>query len=184
VKNGLRITRRLDLSPGRYQIHVAVREANGGAIGTIRQDLDVPDFGKGPLLMSGIALTSASVTRTPTANPDPGFKDVLPTPATAIRDFPRSDTLALFAEIYDNQTSARHKVAIKTSVLADDGRVVFTAGDERSTDELQGAKGGFGYTANVPLAGFAPGRYVLRVEATAQISNGGSTARELEFRVR
>jgi VWFA-related protein len=184
VKNGLRITRRLDLSPGRYQIHVAVREANGGAIGTIRQDLDVPDFGKGSLLMSGIALTSASVTRTPTANPDPGFKDVLPTPATAIRDFPRSDTLALFAEIYDNQTSARHKVAIKTSVLADDGRVVFTAGDERSTDELQGAKGGFGYTANVPLAGFAPGRYVLRVEATAQVSNGASTARELEFRVR
>jgi VWFA-related protein len=183
VKNGLRITRRLALVPGRYQIHVAVREANGGAIGTIRQDLDVPDFAKGPLQMSGIALTSASSSRTLTANPDPEFKDVLPAPATATRDFPRADTLALFAEIYDNDSSARHKVAIKTSVIADDGRVVFTTGDERSTDELQGKTGGFGYTATIPLSSIPTGRYVLRVEAQAQISKSASVARELEFRV-
>jgi VWFA-related protein len=182
--NGLRITRRLDLVPGRYQIHVAVREGNGGAIGTIRQDLDVPDFSKGALQMSGIALTSASVSRTITANPDPAFKDVLPAPPTAVRDFPQGDTLALFAEIYDNQVTTRHNVAIKTSVLAGDGQVVFTAGDSRSTDDLQGKTGGFGYTANVPLAGLAPGRYVLKVEAQAQVSNGASVARELEFRVR
>jgi hypothetical protein len=161
-----------------------VREGNGGAIGTIRQDLDVPDFSKGALQMSGIALTSPSAARTITANPDPGFKDVLPAPATAIREFPQSDTLALFTEIYDNQVSTRHNVAIKTSVLAGDGQVVFTAGDSRNTDELQGKKGGFGYTASVPLAGVAPGRYVLRVEAQAQVSNGASVSRELEFRVR
>jgi hypothetical protein len=159
-----------------------VREANGGAIGTIRQDLDVPDFSKGSLLMSGIALTSASASRTLTANPDPGFKDVLPAPATTLREFPRGDTLALFAEIYDNET-ARHKVAIKTSVLAGDGQVIFTAGDERSTEELQGKKGGFGYTTNIPLSAFAPGRYLLRVEAQALVSKGATVARELEFRV-
>ncbi len=183
VSHGLRITRRLELAPGRYQIHVAVREANGGALGTVRKDLDVPDFGKGPLHMSGLALTSTAADRMPTANPDPGFKDVLPSPPTATREFSRADTLALFAEIYDNQT-VRHKVAIKTSVLAGDGQVVFTAGDERSTDELQGKKGGYGYTARIPLSGVAAGRYVLRVEAQAQISNGGSAIRELEFRVR
>ncbi len=184
VAHGLRVTRRLDLVPGRYQIHVAVREANGGAIGTIRQDLDVPDFSKGALQISGIALTSASVSRTVTANPDPGFKDVLPAPATATREFPRGDTLALFAEVYDNHATARHNVAIKTSVLAGDGQVVFTAGDSRSTDDLQGKTGGFGYTASIPLAGMPPGRYLLRVEAQAQVSNSASVSRELEFRVR
>jgi VWFA-related protein len=183
IKNGLRLTRRLELGPGRYQIHVAVREANGGAVGTIRQDLDVPDFGKGSLHISGIALTSASAARTLTANPDPEFKQVLPAPATTTRDFPRDDTLALFAEIYDNET-ARHKVAIKASVLAGDGQVVFTAGDERSTEELQGKKGGFGYTTKIPLAAMAPGRYLLRVEAQALVSKGATVARELEFRVR
>jgi VWFA-related protein len=183
MKNGLRLTRRLELAPGRYQIHVAVREANGGAIGTIRQDLDVPDFGKGSLHMSGIALTAASSARTLTANPDPEFKDVLPAPATTTRDFSRDDTLALFTEIYDNET-ARHKVAIKASVLAGDGQVVFTAGDERSTEELQGKKGGFGYTTKIPLAAMSPGRYLLRVEAQALVSKGATVARELEFRVR
>ncbi len=182
VKNGLRLTRRLELTPGRYQIHVAVREANGGAIGTIRQDLDVPDFGKGSLQMSGIALAAASTVRMLTANPDPEFKEVLPAPATTTRDFPRADTLALFVEIYDNET-ARHKVAIKASVIAGDGQVVFTAGDERSTDELQGKKGGFGYTTKIPLTAFSPGRYLLRVEAQALVSKGATVARELEFRV-
>ena len=98
------------------------------------------------------------------------------------RDFPRADTLALFAEIYDNET-ARHKVAIKASVIAGDGQVVFTAGDERSTDELQGKKGGFGYTTKIPLAPFPPGRYLLRIEAQALVSKGATVARELEFRV-
>lgn len=182
-RNGLRITKRLDLAPGRYQLHVAVREGNGGAIGTIRQDLDVPDFDKGPLQMSGIALASKGSGAAVTANPDPGFKDVLPGPATATREFARGDTLSLFAEVYDNQ-SAPHKVAIKTTVTGENGQAAFTTGDERSTSELQGKKGGFGYTAAVPLAGLAPGRYVLRVEAQAQISNGDRAARELEFRVR
>jgi len=184
MQNGVRFSRRLQLPPGRYQIHVAARETNGGALGTVRQDLDVPDFGKGSLQMSGIALFSDFASRTPTANPDPAFKDVLPGPATALREFPRSDTLALFAEVYDNQAGAAHRVSIKTSVLADDGRVVFTAGDERNSAELQGKKGGFGYTASIPLSRFPPGRYVLRVEAQAQVSNGGSAMRELELRVR
>lgn len=182
-KEGLRVTRRLELPPGRYQIHVGVREANGGAIGTIRQDIDLPDFSKGQLQMSGIALTSSSANRILTANPDPGFKDVLPSSPIAFRDFPRTDTLTLFAEVYDNQTAA-HRVAIKTQVTADDGKVVFTASDERASQELQGQKGGYGYTAKVPLAELPPGRYVLRVEARTLLANGGTAARELEFRVR
>lgn len=184
LTHGLRITRRLELAPGRYQIHVAVREANGGAIGTIRQDLDVPAYDKGPLHISGVAITADSSAAMPTANPDPGFKDVLPSPATATRDFARATTLAIFAEVYDNQISAPHKVAIKSTVIGENGQVAFTAEDERDSSELQGKKGGYGYMAKIPLSGLAPGRYVLRVEAQARISKGATASRELEFRVR
>ena len=120
----------------------------------------------------------------PTANPDPEFKTVLPAPPTAIRDFPRGDTLALFTEVYDNQTKVAHRVAIKTSVIADDGKVVYTAGDERKSDELQGAKGGYGYSTTIETKGMAPGRYVLRVEAETLLTDGGKAMREVEFRVR
>jgi hypothetical protein len=69
-------------------------------------------------------------------------------------------------------------------VLADNGNVVFSTADERRSEELKGAGGGYGYVAAVPLAGMAPGRYVLRVEAQSFLSGGSTIQRELEFRVR
>jgi hypothetical protein len=101
-----------------------------------------------------------------------------------MREFPQSDTLSLFAEVYDNQTRVTHRVAITTSVVGDDGRVLFTTDDERSSKELEGKKGGYGYTTKIPLKQLAPGRYVLRVDAKTLLSNGGTAMRELEFRVR
>jgi VWFA-related protein len=183
TRHGFRITRRLQLPPNRYQLHVAVRALNGGVLGTLRHDIDVPDFSKGPLHMSGIALTSASAVRMPTANPDAEFKQVLPSEPVAIRDFPRADTVALFVEIYDNQPGTPHRVAIKTTLTAEDGRVMFTAADERGSEELQGKSGGYGYTANIPLSEMAPGRYVLQVEARTLLARSATAMRELELRV-
>ena len=184
VAHGFRVTRRLTLPPGTYQLRVAARELNTGGVGTVRQTLDVPDFSKSPLQLSGITIASPSASRMPTANPDEQLKGVLPAPATATRSFPRGDILAIFAEVYDNQSSAPHRVAITSSVVSDDGTVVFTATDERSSDELGGKKGGYGYTREIPLAQFAPGRYVLRLEARTLLANGAAAARDVEFRVR
>jgi len=181
---GFRMTRRLTLPPGRYLIRVGARESNGGAIGTVAHTLDIPDFTKGALNLSGITMTSDSAALVPTANPDAGLKDVLPAPPTTQRTFPKADTLSIYAEVYDNQSSAAHRVAITSTVLADDGRVIFTASDERSSADLQGKKGGYGYQQRVPLAQFASGRYVLRIEARNLSSNNVKTAREVEFRVR
>ena len=69
-------------------------------------------------------------------------------------------------------------------MVGDDGRVLFTTDDERSSKELEGKKGGYGYTAKIPLEQLAPGRYVLRVDAQTLLTNGGTATRELEFRVR
>jgi len=182
--NGFRVLRRLTVPPGRYQIRVAAKESNGNTVGTVRQLIDVPDFSKAPLLLSGIAIASRSALRTPTANPDPQFKDVLPGPPTASREFPRGDTLAIFAEAYDNQPAPPHRVSIASSIVTDDGRELFAAADERSSDDLQGKKGGYGYTRELPLGDLPSGRYVLRVTAKSLVSNGGSATREVEFRIR
>src|SRR3954466_183823 len=182
--NGFRVLRRLTLPPGRYQIRIAAKESNGGAVGTVTQSLDVPDFSKSPLLLSGIVITSQSAIRTPTANPDPQLKGVLPGPPAATRDFPRGDALALFAEAYDNLPAPSHRVSIASSIFTDDGREMFAASDERSSDELQGKKGGYGYTRELQLGDLPPGRYVLRVSAKSLVANGGSATREVEFRIR
>jgi hypothetical protein len=123
----------------------------------------------------------------PTASPDPKvneFKDVLPAPPTASRDFPKGDTLSVFAEVYDNVGKTPHRVEITSEVLSDEGKVVHKTSDQRKSEELQGASGGYGYTTKVPLADLAPGRYVLRVTATSLLGKPEPVAREIEFRVR
>ena len=122
-KDAFRLIRRLQVPPGRYQLRVGVREG-GGRVGTVVYDLDAPDFSKAPLTMSGIAIASGSTSGMPTTTPDPSvteFKDVLPAPPTPTRVFPRNDTLAVFAEVYDNVGKTPHRVDITTTILADDG---------------------------------------------------------------
>jgi VWFA-related protein len=185
-QSGFRVTRRIQVPPGKYQLRVGARESGDGKIGTVIYDLDAPDFTKGNLTMSGIALASASGSRIPTMSP-PGvneFKDVLPAPPSASREFPRQDTLAVFAEVYDNVGKTPHRVEITASVLADEGKVVHTTSDTRKSEELQGATGGYGYTTTIPLAKLAPGRYVLRLTATSLLGKPEPVTREIEFRVR
>jgi VWFA-related protein len=188
VKKGMfRVVSRLQLPPGKYQLRVGVREVNGGRLGTVLYDLDAPDFSKQPLVMSGIAITSAAASHVPTASAAQNvneFKDILPAPPTAARDFSAADTLAIFTEIYDNAGSTPHRVAITASVLSDEGKTVFSTSDERRSEELKGATGGYGYATKIPLNGMAPGRYVLRVEAKSLAGNSTPVTREVEFRVR
>jgi VWFA-related protein len=185
-QGGFRIVRRLQVPPGKYQVRVGARES-GGRVGTIILDVEAPDFTRPGLSMSGIAIASAYASRLPTANPDPSvneFKDVLPSAPTALREFPRGDQLSIFAEVYDNGAKTPHRVEIKTEILADDGKVVLTKSDERKSEELQGASGGYGHSTQVPLSQLAPGRYVLRITARSFLANTAPVSRDVEFRVR
>jgi VWFA-related protein len=183
-RNGVRLTRRLSVPPGRYQLKIGARESGGGLVGSLMYDLDVPNFAKEPLSMSGLLVTSAYASRTPTASPDPEFKDIMPASPSALRHFPPNDVVTVAADIYDTRVSTPHRVEIRTTVTSDSGQTVFSSRDERRTEELKGASLTFGHLATVPLKGLATGRYVLRVEAQALLSNGSTTAREVEFTVR
>ena len=183
VTRGLRFSRRLDLPPGRYSLRVGAREAGSGALGSVVLDLDVPDFGEGPLAMSGVVVTSPDAVATPTARIDEALKDVLPAPATTSRAFRRGTDLTLYAEVYDHIRTP-HKVEIATSLTRDDGTVAYSHTDTRSSDELRARGDGFGHVRTIPLRGIEPGRYVLRVEGRALVSGASPVARELEIEVR
>lgn len=184
VRRGVRIMRRMELSPGVYQVRIGAREAGNANVGTVLLDIDVPDFSKDRLSMSGLVITSAGASAVPTARVDDQFKDVLPAAPTTLREFARQDELATFVEVYDNETRTPHRVEIKTTVLADNGTVAFTTSEERRSEELGPAGGGYGHTTRIPLTGLAPGRYVLRTEARSTLGSGATAMREVEFRVR
>jgi VWFA-related protein len=192
AQRGVRITRRLELPPGRYRLQVGVRDKTSGAVGTVLTDLDVPNLFEPALAMSGLTLVSAAATRITTAYPDPDLTKVLPGPHTSTREFPTNDTLAVFAEIYDTELGTPHRVTTKTTVTAEDGTLVSSTDDERRSEEFEpngrgerAASGTWRHTATIPVPAFGPGRYVLRVEAEIMPSGTAPTVvRELEFRVR
>ena len=70
-------------------------------------DLEVPDFSKEPLSMSGLALTSALSGVAPTVRPKDPLEKLLPGPLSSYREFPPVDEIAFFAEVYDNPASSR-----------------------------------------------------------------------------
>jgi hypothetical protein len=185
LRNGLRITSRFDLPPGRYQLRIAAAERNAGRAGSVHYDLEVPQFTGSPLTMSGLVLTSslAGMVRTVVANPNDDIRKALPGPPTVSREFRSTEELALMAEVYDNDGKTPHKVDITTALLSDDGREVYKHADERASSELGGTSGGYGHTARIPLKGMAPGLYVLRVEAKSRLGKGPGVSRDVQIRI-
>lgn len=167
---GFRVLYGLDLVPGRYQVRVAARAVNGNTAGSVFYDLDVPEFAKQDLTLSGLVLTSATAGLIPTAGSNPLFKDVLPGPPTTIRRFYPFDRLALMGEIYDGESKA-HTLDVVTSLTGADGAVAWRSAEERAIGERKGDTAGAPvvHVAQIPLKEIAPGTYTLRVSVTSRM---------------
>jgi VWFA-related protein len=179
----VRLSPRLTLPPGRYQLRVAARESGNGLTGSVFYDLEVPNFAKEKFNMSGVVLTAATAQVTPTAEPDNTLKTLLPGPPTTRREFYPIDVLALYAEVYDKlKSDVPHTVDVTTRLVDENGKEVLRLADARKSSEYQNATtraGLFGYSQQVPLADVQPGRYLLQVEAKARIKDAPSIKREM-----
>ncbi|MEO5740206.1 MAG: hypothetical protein ABIS29_06400, partial [Vicinamibacterales bacterium] len=180
-RNGLRILRRFDLPPGRYQLRVAAHDIAGARVGSLNYDLEIPDYARLPLSMSGLLLTARAGTTIPTARADALLQRVMPAPPVALRAFPTDDEVLVFAEIYDRTGGTPHSVDITTTVTDSGGKVVWKHSDERSSSDLKGANGSYAHVVRVPMAGAEPGRQVLTVEARSRL--GPVTSRQVPFDV-
>ena len=182
LEAGMRVQSRLELPPGSYQLRVAVRES-GGRTGSVFYDLFVPDFAKDPLSISGVVVTSTAAGAVPTAGAIAEIGDALKTPPTASRVFSAADELSVLAEVYDNQGALSHSVDIMATLKAE-GRVqVFSNSETRSSKELGGASGAYGYTNRIPLKGLAPGLYVLTIEARSTLGGTAKVSRDVQIRI-
>ena len=181
---GFRVLSQASLPPGRYQVRVAAGNKTGKA-GSVVYDLEVPDFTKEPLMMSGVAMTSASAAQAPTIKPKDPLADFLPGPPTATREFDKGDLLVLFAEFYENgRGSAAHMLDFKAELRAEGGRVVQQVSEERSSTELQGKSGGYGFQPRLPLDSVESGLYVIHVEGRSRASQDTVVSRDIQIKVR
>ncbi|HEY9467492.1 MAG TPA: VWA domain-containing protein [Vicinamibacterales bacterium] len=181
---GFRLVNQVSLPPGRYQLRIAASTRNGRT-GSVLYDLEIPDFTKEKFVMSGVTLTSRAAAEAPTVKPKDPLADYLPGPPTTMREFSRDDTIALFAEFYENNVGgAAHQLQFKAELRAEGGRVVRTVTEERSSSDLQGGSGGYGFAARLPLDEVEPGLYVLHVEGQPRIGDLPAVSRDIQIRVR
>jgi hypothetical protein len=181
-QSGVRMMTRLDNLPaGRYQVRVGAHESTGAAVATVPVDVEVPDYGKEALAMSGVLLTSSHAGVAVTANAEMQPKDALPAPVVVRRGFTRAETLMAYAEVYDNSSQMAHLLHYTASVRdARDGRAVLELRDRVDVEAGQRVRT-HGFRTPIRLGELEPGTYVFRVEARA---GDRSTEREILFTVK
>jgi VWFA-related protein len=182
MQSGFRVQSRLELPPGRYQLRVAARES-GGRVGTVHYDLEVPDFAKHAFGMSGLVMASRAGGEVPTAGSVTELAGALPGAPTTARTFRAGDELSVLAEIYDNYTRRLHEVAVTTTLRSDSGSAIYANTESRTGEEIRDGAGGGRCVARIPLTGVAPGLYLLRVEAKADVRGAATIARDVQIRI-
>jgi hypothetical protein len=131
-------------------------------------------------MLGGLLMTTPSVQQTPSIQPDPAVSKLLPAPATSRREFPRSDVLALYTEIYDNDTSRQtRRIDVNVRLVPEQGTDIVVSKDELINGE-SGEKPWdiYGFATRIPLKALAPGRYVLRVDAAIRGHDAPPATRE------
>jgi hypothetical protein len=184
ARGGLRIISELQLPYGRYQLRVSAGNTEGRA-GSVIYDIEIPDFSKMPLTMSGVALTTGSEAPDGvTIRLAAPLARELPGSMIATREFSAAERVALFVEVYENRKSAAHMIDFTAELRAEGGRVVRAVTDQRSSTELKGNAGGYGFTPVLPLDGAAPGLYVVHVQAQSSLGDRPTVSRDIQIRIK
>jgi VWFA-related protein len=150
---------RLTLKPGRYEVRVALED--GDRRGSVYTFVDVPEFTRQPLSLSGIAV-AASPARA--AAPPDAFAGLLPIVPTAQRQFGKSDTVTAFVRVYQRLKDAGGLVDVTARIIDATDRSVFQAAvsvpAERFSSYLASD-----YRLQLPIERLATGEYLLTIDA-------------------
>jgi hypothetical protein len=167
----------LHLRPGAYEIRVATEHREAARTGSVYAFVEVPDFAKEPLSMSGVVLGGGSTTLvTPTAD----FGDLLPFVPTSRRVFARTETVPVFARVYQGGEDAMRPMAVRARVVDAAAKGVFAGTTTLPLEEFD-ANRSAPFRLDVPLTRMVPGEYLLTLEATLGTHNA---RRDVRFTVR
>jgi VWFA-related protein len=163
------------LAPGRYQLRIGASSATQQKTGSVYYDVEVPDFAKQPLSLSGVVVSA-----------DPGpvsigadkLGSLLPVSPTSLREFSTGTKLTAFARVYQ-RAKAAGDVATVLTLQNQAGRRVFRASE--SLPAAQFGAAGADYLREVPIAGLAPGPYLLTLDVKKDEQT--SSSRSVRFSV-
>ena len=167
----------LPVKPGRTELRLSARSQRLNVEGSVYAGLDVPDFAKAPLSLSGVVL---STTPAWPAAPMDAFRAILPVVPTSRRTFDTTDRAVAFLRIYQGGRKTALPATITWRIVDRTDAVVVERSDALAAERF-GAARTADYTVALPLADLSPGSHLLRLIVTA---GKESETRELRFGVR
>ena len=167
---------RLDLKPGRYELRAAVEESGAGQSGSVYSYVDVPDYRREPVAMSGLVVEAEPARM---SSPAQALGDLLPVVPTARRVFSRTDRVRGFVRVYQGLERAVIPGYVVAEILNQRDQSVFRQ-ESRVVPAQFGASRAMDFMVDLPIARLEPGEYVLSVDAR----HGTATARrDARFRI-
>ena len=171
----------LPLDPGRYELRAGILDAASRRVGTVHTHIEVPDFARAPLSMSGVLLEALPGALTAPAAP---LADSLETLPTTRRIFERSDVVTAVARIYQ-PPGTPEPVELVVLVIDSAGKNV------RRESKAVGAadfavqpdkrERSFEVRQTLPIDQLSAGEYLLTIQAT---SGDHTQQRNVRFRMK
>jgi VWFA-related protein len=163
---------RLRLKPGRHEVRVAAEDAANDLRGSVYTYVDVPDFARAPLSLSGIILGARA------AKPGNVLGDLLPVAPTAQRQFASSRRITAFVRVY---AAAQEQPPVTVAARIVDISNVVRFHETANLRAGGSAPRSADYLLDLPLPTLAAGDYLLTVEATR---GEHTVSRDIRFGVR
>ena len=167
---------RLALKPGRYEVRVAV-DAGPGRRGSVYTDVEVPDFAKQPLSLSGVVLSAVPAVGSAPAD---AFSNLMPVIPTVRREFGRSTSAAAFVRVYQGTHGAVQPASLTARIVDTSDRAVATDVVSLTAESFKVNRSA-DYRIALPTDRLAAGEYLLTIDATKGRHKAG---RVLRFRLR
>ncbi len=150
---------RLVLAPGQYEIRVAL-DAGRDQRASVYTYVDVPDFAKRPLSLSGIFL---AVSPAVGSAPADAFRDIAPIIPTARREMAQTDRATAFLRVYQDAKAAAYPAALTARITDAADHVVFDDLTTLAADRFTNR--GADYRIEIPVERLASGEYLLTIAA-------------------
>jgi VWFA-related protein len=166
------------LAPGRYELRVGVRRQADGAEGSVYADVDVPDFARAPLSVSGVFVEA---TPSVPGGPRNLFASLAPIVPTAAREFHPGHRVTGFMRIYQGGDAAIVPASVSVRLVDRADAPVLQTTDALGVEKFDATTRAADYRFQIPVAQLASGPYLLSFEIKA---GGASVARHVRFSVR
>jgi len=173
-KIGYEVLTRIDLKPGRYELRLGANLPSTNTSGSVYYNVDVPDFSKTDLALSGAVL---SVMPSLIAAPRDRLADLTPLVPTTNRYFDRkTDLVSAFVKIYQHGKNDPKPVVMAARVTDSHGVVVVNRVTTLPVMAFTNPDRSYGFRFAVPIATLQPGSYLLTFEASTGAPGPGRAA--------